>query len=62
MGEDNIDVPRLVVLEVRYYAHCYYTVGHIPGARQVQRFKDLGNTFSLPIVTGDKPYDANFEL
>ena len=35
--------PKLVVLEVRYYPHRYSTVGHIPGAVQVQRFKDLGD-------------------
>ncbi len=35
--------PRLVVLEVRYHPHRYFTVGHIPGAIQVQRFKDLGD-------------------
>ena len=36
--EDYIDDPKVVVLEVRYYSHRYYTVGHIPSARQVQRF------------------------
>lgn len=41
--EEHIDNPRVIVLEVRYYPHRYYTVGHIPGARQVQRFKDLGD-------------------
>ena len=35
--------PRLIVLEVRYHPHRYFTVGHIPGAIQVQRFKDLGD-------------------
>lgn len=35
--------PKLVVLEVRYHPHRYFTVGHIPGAIQVQRFKDLGD-------------------
>ena len=44
--EDNINDPKVVVLEVRYYAHRYYTVGHIPSARQVQRFKDLGDNFN----------------
>jgi thiosulfate/3-mercaptopyruvate sulfurtransferase len=39
--EAHHDDPHLVLLEVRYYPHRYYTVGHIPGARQVQRFKDL---------------------
>ena len=37
------DNPKLVVLEVRYHPHRYFTVGHIPGAIQVQRFKDLGD-------------------
>jgi len=40
--EEHIDDDNLVVLEVRYYPHRYYTIGHIPGAVQVQRFKDLG--------------------
>jgi thiosulfate/3-mercaptopyruvate sulfurtransferase len=48
--EDHIDDPNVVVLEVRYYAHRYYTVGHIPGARQVQRFKDLGDNFAEPMM------------
>ena len=48
--EDHIDDPKVVVLEVRYYAHRYYTVGHIPGARQVQRFKDLGDNFAEPMM------------
>ena len=48
--EDHIDDPNVVVLEVRYYPHRYYTIGHIPGARQVQRFKDLGNNFDNPIM------------
>jgi thiosulfate/3-mercaptopyruvate sulfurtransferase len=39
--EAHLDDPHLVLLEVRYYPHRYLTVGHIPGARQVQRFKDL---------------------
>lgn len=37
--------PEFVLLEVRYHPHRYYTVGHIPGAVQVQRFKDLGDNF-----------------
>ena len=48
--EDRIDDPNLVILEVRYYPHRYYTVGHIPGARQVQRFKDLGDNFAEPMM------------
>lgn len=40
----------LVVLEVRYHPHRYYTVGHIPGAVQVQRFKDLGDNHADPLM------------
>ena len=42
--------PTLVVLEVRYHPHRHYTVGHIPGAVQVQRFKDLGANHEVPIM------------
>jgi len=42
LGEHIAD-DKLVILEVRYYPHRYYTVGHIAGAVQVQRFKDLGD-------------------
>jgi thiosulfate/3-mercaptopyruvate sulfurtransferase len=38
---ERIDDEDLVVLEVRYHPHRYFTVGHIPGA--VRRFKDLGD-------------------
>lgn len=48
--EERIDDPNLVILEVRYHPHRYYTVGHIPGAVQVQRFKDLGDNFADPIM------------
>ncbi|SCZ67510.1 sulfurtransferase [Thiohalomonas denitrificans] len=48
--EEHIDDPDLVLLEVRYHPHRYYTVGHIPGAVQVQRFKDLGDNFAAPIM------------
>jgi thiosulfate/3-mercaptopyruvate sulfurtransferase len=41
--EGKLKDPKTVVLEVRYYPHRYQTVGHIPGAVQVQRFKDLGD-------------------
>ena len=41
---------NLVILEIRYYPHRYYTVGHIPGAVQVQRFKDLGDNFANPLM------------
>lgn len=42
--------PRLVILEVRYHPHRYYTVGHIPGAIQVERFKDLGDNTGRSIM------------
>lgn len=32
---EHIDDEHLVVLEVRYHPHRYYTVGHIPGAVSV---------------------------
>lgn len=47
---EHIDDSKLVVLEVRYYPHRYFTVGHIPGAVQVQRFKDLGDNMANPIM------------
>jgi thiosulfate/3-mercaptopyruvate sulfurtransferase len=46
----RIDDPKTVVLEVRYHPHRYYTVGHIPGAVQVQRFKDLGDNDGRSIM------------
>ena len=45
---DHIEDENLVVLEVRYHPHRYYTVGHIPGAVQIQRFKDLGDNHAIP--------------
>lgn len=42
--------PKLVVLEVRYHPHRHATVGHIPGAVQVQRFADLGDNAAAPIM------------
>lgn len=48
--EQHIHDPKLVVLDVRYHPHRYYTVGHIPGAVQVQRFKDLGDNFGRPAM------------
>lgn len=47
---ERIEDPKLVVLEVRYHPHRYQTVGHIPGAVQVQRFKDLGDNQGRPIM------------
>ena len=42
--------PKLVVLEVRYHPHRHFSVGHIPGAIQVQRFADLGDNAAAPIM------------
>jgi len=47
---EHIDDGNLVVLEVRYHPHRYFTVGHIPGAVQVQRFKDLGDNAASPLM------------
>lgn len=41
--ESQMNNPKLVLLEVRYYPHRYFTIGHIPGAIQVKRFMDLGD-------------------
>ncbi len=49
LGE-HIDDDNLLVLEVRYHPHRYLTVGHIPGAVQVQRFKDLGDNHAAPLM------------
>ncbi|HEY9146227.1 MAG TPA: rhodanese-like domain-containing protein [Thiobacillus sp.] len=49
LGE-HIDDENLLVLEVRYHPHRYLTVGHIPGAVQVQRFKDLGDNQGSPLM------------
>jgi thiosulfate/3-mercaptopyruvate sulfurtransferase len=46
----KIDDPKTVVFEVRYHPHRYFTVGHIPGAVQVQRFKDLGDNDGRSIM------------
>jgi len=47
---ERLKDPKLVVLEVRYYPHRHSTVGHIPGAVQVQRFADLGANDEMPIM------------
>ncbi|MCM2290636.1 MAG: rhodanese-like domain-containing protein [Sulfuritalea sp.] len=47
---DKLKDPKLVVLEVRYHPHRHHTVGHIPGAVQVQRFADLGANDEMPIM------------
>jgi thiosulfate/3-mercaptopyruvate sulfurtransferase len=49
LGE-HINDKNLLVLEVRYHPHRYLTVGHIPGAVQVQRFKDLGDNTAAPLM------------
>jgi thiosulfate/3-mercaptopyruvate sulfurtransferase len=41
---------KLIILEVRYHPHRYHTIGHIPGAIQVQRFADLGDNLGNPIM------------
>ncbi len=41
--ETHIDDKNLRILEVRHDPHRYYTVGHIKGAVQVQRFNHLVN-------------------
>ncbi len=48
--EENFDRDDVVVMEVRYHPHRYFTVGHIPGAVQVQRFKDLGDNDGNPLM------------
>lgn len=48
--EEHIEDPKTVVLEVRYHSHRYFTVGHIEGAVQVQRFKDLGDNAGAPLM------------
>lgn len=47
---ENIEGDKTVVLEVRYEPHRYFTVGHIPGAIQVKRFKDLADNNSLTVT------------
>lgn len=56
---EKINDPKTVILEVRYYPHRYYTVGHIENARQVQRFKDLGANNENPTMRF--PKKADFE-
>lgn len=47
---EHIEDENLVILEVRYHPHRYHTIGHIPGAIQVQRFKDLADNQSLTVT------------
>lgn len=48
--EARLKQPKLVILEVRYFPHRYDSVGHLPGAVQVQRFKDLGDNDSAVLM------------
>ena len=47
---ERIDDKNIRILEVRYHPHRYFTIGHIEGALQVQRFKDLGDNNANPIM------------
>jgi len=47
---DRIDDENVMVLEVRYEPHRHFTIGHIPGAIQVKRFKDLADNDSLTVT------------
>ncbi|MET0023550.1 MAG: sulfurtransferase [Sedimenticola sp.] len=47
---EHIEDNNLIVLEVRYHPHRHLTVGHIPGAIQAQRFKDLGDNNGSPLM------------
>jgi len=47
---EHIEEENVIVMEVRYHPHRFYTVGHIPGAVQVQRFKDLGDNTASPLM------------
>ena len=57
---EHIEDDNLVILEVRYHPHRYYTIAHIPGAVQVQRFKDLGANNGNPIMK--IPSKENFQM
>ncbi|HHN67025.1 MAG TPA: sulfurtransferase [Thermopetrobacter sp.] len=48
--EERLNDPKLVLLEVRYHPHRYFTIGHIPGAIQVKRFMDLGDNHGVPMM------------
>lgn len=48
--ESHIDDTNLRILEVRHDPHRYHTVGHIQGAVQVQRFRDLTSHTETPIL------------
>jgi len=48
--EAHIEDDNIRILEVRHDPHRYYTVGHIQGAIQVQRFRDLTSHTETPIL------------
>ena len=48
--EEHMEDENFVILETRYFPHRYFTVGHIEGALQVQRFKDLGTNDQTPMM------------
>ncbi len=50
LAAEQANNPKVIILEVRYHPHRYFTVGHIPGAIQVQRFKDLGDNDGRSIM------------
>ena len=50
LATEQANNPKVIILEVRYHPHRYFTVGHIPGAIQVQRFKDLGDNDGRSIM------------
>ena len=50
LAAERANNPKVIVLEVRYHPHRFFTVGHIPGAIQVQRFKDLGDNDGRSIM------------
>jgi len=47
---EHIEDDNLVLLDVRYHPHRFFTIGHIQGAVQVKRFKDLGNNHASPLM------------
>ncbi len=53
---------NLVILEVRYHPHRYYSVGHIEGAVQVQRFKDLGDNNAAVLMRFPSQQDFQARL
>jgi thiosulfate/3-mercaptopyruvate sulfurtransferase len=46
----HIKDPKVVVLDVHYHPHRYFTIGHISGAVQVKRFVDLGCNTCVPTM------------